>query len=817
MRGAIGLAAAALGILAGAARGSVDVEVPLNANVRGTLDPGETEILRFVATEGTALTVKIAAGGRAAIDSFSVALFDPAGDPVAVAPGFVSDLGRKYSILSFPLASDGTFRLEVAAAGSGEYRLSLKGKPRTAWQTTTNLGVEDLDLVYFSAPAGSRVKITARPVEGSGASPGLEQILGDQDFQQDLVETVRGTVHSAAGGPLDDDLSFSIYVRNAVGAPVGDVDVQTKVKAPRVKPAKLDVRNAVLGRPSGGETLVLRTVGTGGGTVSVGDSGSDLLGAAVAIPPGALDADVRVSVASADEPPLGSPDDQAAGPAVDLQPSGLTFDLPATVTLPFDFTKIPFGSDPGDIRIRIVEDDGTAVEVPPLSVNAGAGTVTVETSGFSICIPIILSGPPNLGYASDGTLRPGGDEYWFMEFSAEMFGNPSGDSRGRNLRAGFGQIAIHAGGTLDFSLVDHGFTWQNQDSTGGGNPIDSYRSEYSQADGGALTWAYDVSGRRIVLSGAPEALPTFRVSRDGRYLAGRHDGSTETYTEALFGVRKNAAPLTVSSLNGTWTAAFLDMDGGQTPSTGAAEPKLGRAYGTFTFDGAGGCRIAFTERETSFNASNGSFSQPTSSMNLTDPTYSIDGDGTILVVVPPPTPEESGTTLRLFAGAGLDVLLGGHDTLFGNEAMGLVLVRQGSGQSRSDLSGFYHGAEFGLDPQSYGGGNPTVNVADFSANDQGASGTFDGSATASVSFDDHRVRRGNPGVEGLTVENSVDSFSVGVAVTSQGRLTLTASEGSIVGAATPDGQFLMAVSNVGAANQDFAMFFMFRAPPDTTP
>lgn len=815
---ALVVAAACLGI-ASAARAEVDVQVPLHAKVKGALGADEIETFRFTAPQGTVLTVKIQAGKNASIVSFSPSLYDPAAALVTLDPIYIVDEGTKYTILAYVLPTSGTWRLDLAADGTGEYKLSLLGKTPKSLVQGTNLGVDDVDGIDFSALPGSTVKIVAKPVEGSAAVPELQSIEGNTDFVQALTETVKGVVHSAAGGPVDDDLDFSVLVHNDAG-PAGDVTVTIKVKSPKVKPAKLDLRPTVLGHSDGGETLVTRLVGADGGGISVSGSGSDLLGASLDIPAGALGGDTWISLGSTEEPPFPTDDQQAAGPAVDLQPSGTTFDVPVTVVLPFDFTKVPVDATPDDILVRIIEENGSFADVAPLSVDPVSGTVTVETSGFSICIPIVPSGPPSLGYLPNGTIKPGGDEYWILELSAEMQGDGGGDSRGRNVRVDYGELSIHAEGTVDVNIIEHGYQWSNTNGTG--NPIDSYLSEYTNSSAFTLDWAYDASGRNILLSGGdPEPKPVFRVSRDGRYLAGRHDAASasETRTEVQFCVRKNEAPLTVASLSGVWTAAYVEVDAGQTSSTGAAEPKPARGTGTFSFDGAGVCRLALSQRDAEYDASTGSFTKSLKSLNI-DATYSVDGDGTVLVVIPPQG-EESGTTLRIFPGAGLDVMFCGHDTLIGESALALVLMRQGSGQSRSDLVGDYHGASFYLDPQSYNPGSPNVSIADFSTGDEGATLVFDGGATADASFDEHDVNR-NPGdddgvPDGIEVKNKAEGLAVGVALTSQGKLTLSGTDGSVAGAATADGQCLVAVTNVSKDDGDFGIFFVFRAPPDKTP
>jgi hypothetical protein len=814
------VAAAFLG-LASESFAEVDAQVPLNAKVKGTLDVDEVETFRFTAPEGTALTVKIAAARSSTITAFTPVLVAPNDTPVVPDPEFIDDDGTKYAILSFVLTDTGEWRLELSAVGSGEYKLSLLGKPQKEWSGTTNLGVSDIDGADFSALPGSKVKVTSMPVEGSGAIPQLTDITGNVDFFQALSEVVRGTKHSASGGPVDDDLDFYVSIFNNEG-PAGDVEYLVKVKPPKVKPLKLDLRASALGHAGGGETLLLRLIGSGGGEIGSTEEGGDLEGALLDIPAGALDADTWISLGSVEEPPIPSEDEQAAGPAVDLQPSGTTFNEPVTVILPFDFTKVPADATPDDIVVRIIEDNGDFTDVVPQSVDPVGGTVTVLTSGFSICIPIVPSGPPSLGYLRDGSVKPGGTEYWVLEFSGEMQSGGGTDSRARNVRVNYGEIAIHADGTFDVNIIVHGYQWQN--ANGAGSNIDAFLSEYTDSFGDTLNWAYDASGRNILLSGVGEDIfPTFRMSRDGRYMAGRHDGHpvSETRAEIQLCVRKNEEPLELDSLVGTWNANFIEIEADLTQGTGAAEPRPARGTGTFQFDGQGGCKVVLSQRAVEYDPSSGNFARPLYSLNVPDATYTVEEDGTLLVVLPPDGEEDGATTLRIFPGAGLDVMFGGHDTLIGDSALGLVLVRQGSGQSRSDLDAEFHGASFFWDPQSYNAPGPNVNVADFSTGDEGVFFAFDGGATADADFDRHETSRNSfddDGLsDGLQVNNEVEEFALSVTVTSQGKVTLAASEGSVVGAVTRDAQCLVAITNTTHVTGDFGIIFTFRAPPDKTP
>jgi len=818
MRGPIAAVVGALAAFAGAsALAGVDAETAPNLKVKSGLAPGEAEQFRFRAEKGGTLTLSAKASPRSDLD-FDLVLYDGDDTPVAIPPESVKDLGKKVSWRKFLFPASDDYRLEVKGSGSGDYALKLKVAPARKFADTLEFTFPILDFP-FAAPEGSIVKAVAKTTRGSIARLEFQAIDGPNGFSQPLTDegTKNDRGHSLVLAPLPEGGDYVFRIAN-LGLS-GTFTVKVSVRAPKTRPVKLDLRGVSLGRPGGGETFVARTVGAQGGTVEVQDPQSDLDRARVDVPAGSVLSSTPISVGSTVVPPLGSIDNQAAGPAVDLRPSGTQFLVPVTVTLPFDFTQVPADATPDDIRVRIVEDDGSATVVVPDSVDAPGGTVSIQTSGFSVCIPIVAAGPPTLGFDSRGQVKPGGDEFWFLQCTAEFF--PDGmaqDSRSRSLGVAFGTASFHSDGTLDFVSLDHRYSWQNGDAPPmSGLPIVDGSSESNSPDSGTINWGYDVSGRRILLSGAPETFPVFRISRDGRYIAARHEDLADPYAESLFGVRKNDAPLTTASLKGAWSGVYAEYSLNFTSSTGAAEPTLLRGVATVTFDGAGGAKVVVTERETEFNASNGSFAQPSGSATINGASYSIDGDGTVLLSIPPFPGEEDGSVIRLFPGQGLDLMLGGNDQVLGNGAFGLLLVRQGSGLSRSALVGAYHGAGFAADPNSYGVQSPTVRIADFDVAADGITAIFNGGNSVALSFDAHKVNR-NPGeAGGLRVVNEVESFSLGVNLASNGKLALTSPGGGGVGAASPDGTLLALTSDVGSANGDYGLILLFPAPPDKTP
>ncbi len=802
---AIAAALALSAVLAAPARAEVDVEVPATFKAKGTL-AGDADTYRFRGFTGSVLTLKAAAAKGADL-GLSAELRDPLGFVVDPGSAAVST-GAKIQWKQVVLPRSGEYVLTLGAVGTGDYALAVGTKLRTAWSAVLDLSVEDTDSFDLAAPAGSLLAFRAAPSSGSACNPVIQSLTAGED-DIPVVETVKGTVHTATAGPLPvgGDMYASIFNDSANA---GTAEVSVKVKPPKARPGKFDLRGIALGRPTGGETLVGRMLGGSGGTVQAEDEAGDLFGASVTFPSGALAGPTLVTLASTPTPTIGDPDDQAAGPAVDFGPSGVVFGAPAVITLPVDPALIPADADITDVRILIVEDDGAARIEFPTGFNAGS--VTVETTGFSVCCPIVESGPPALG------LNPGGDEFWILQFEAGL-NDGIADSRGRQISAHVDEVSFFGDGTFQLSQEKWEFSWQNQDSPPmSGNPISPGLARSTAGGGATLSWAYDASGRYILLSGAPEALPTFRMSRDGRYLAGRHDAFDAPRAEVQFGVRKNTAPITAASVQGTWTCVFLEMDAGTTPSTGAAEPKPTRGTGTFVFDGTGGCSISVSQKQAEFNASNNTFAQPTESFSVPNATYAVDLNGTVVISIPPIDGDDEGAVLRAYPGAGLQVMLCAHDSFANDAAMGMVLVRQGTGLSKASLGGEFHGAEFGTEPQSYTTSPPSnVNVADFECRDQGVAAAFDGGATASFSFDTHTVRRDADIPSGVFRGNAVETVTAGLTVSSQGKFTFGNSGGKATGAVSADGQFFVAVSDLANAGGHYSMVFAFRAPPDKSP
>jgi hypothetical protein len=455
----VGVAVVTAVLAAGAASASIDAEVPPALKAKSSIAPsGETETFRFAAARRSLLSLQLAsARGGNVVLGFN--LRDSTNDTVDVSAAVVQS-GPKTILKDFELPESGDYRLEVSGEGTGDYTLtiSLKGpRPLDGAFSMNNLAQQEFD---FAAPANASVSIVAKTAPGSPAQPRLVSLDGDLD-SIDLTEQGKRTATSHAvtipdvgpGGEL------TLLLENL--GPAGDIGVTIKVKPKKLKAQKRDFRGTVLGHPGGGESYLSRIVGSQGGTVGIDDSESAIDGAQVVLPGGALPGDTEIGVSTAPEPPLGSADDQAAGPAVDLQPSGILFDVPVAVTLPFDPALLPVGADGSDLRVLIVEDNGSSREVEPDSVDAESGLLTVSTSGFSVCIPIVERGTPRVG------VDAGGDEFWLLGLNGRLAPGESGDSRSRWVGCEAGVVSFFGDLTYQFASTEKVLSWSNFDDVDG--------------------------------------------------------------------------------------------------------------------------------------------------------------------------------------------------------------------------------------------------------------------------------------------------------------------------------------------------------------
>ena len=83
-----------------------------------------------------------------------------------------------------------------------------------------------------------------------------------------------------------------------------------------------------------------------------------------------------------------------ASPIYDLSPSGTVFNIPVTVTLKYDATKIPSGMNESDIKIFLRESaDSSWKLIEITSIDTNTDTVTCKISSFSEITAGFVSGP----------------------------------------------------------------------------------------------------------------------------------------------------------------------------------------------------------------------------------------------------------------------------------------------------------------------------------------------------------------------------------------------------------------------------------------
>src|SRR6185503_9777993 len=113
------------------------------------------------ATNGTLLTFA-AAAGRGANLAFTARLFDPADVELVIPPDRLKLTAKRLAVTKLPLTTTGAYRLVISATGTGEYSLTLSGKPQAKFGGTFAIVAAGASVFPFSAPAGSRLTLSAK-------------------------------------------------------------------------------------------------------------------------------------------------------------------------------------------------------------------------------------------------------------------------------------------------------------------------------------------------------------------------------------------------------------------------------------------------------------------------------------------------------------------------------------------------------------------------------------------------------------------------------------------------------------------------------
>jgi len=120
-------------------------------------------------------------------------------------------------------------------------------------------------------------------------------------------------------------------------------------------------------------------VGSTGGTVEFIDESSPINGTSIFIPEGALNRNVSIQISQAGNSDIlypGNPD----GIIVNFEPSGLEFDKPVTIGLPYNLS----GFDVSDLRVFYLDEDMQLIsELPVDSIDQNKKIIYATTKHFS--------------------------------------------------------------------------------------------------------------------------------------------------------------------------------------------------------------------------------------------------------------------------------------------------------------------------------------------------------------------------------------------------------------------------------------------------
>lgn len=272
-------------------------------------------------------------------------------------------------------------------------------------------------------------------------------------------------------------------------------------------------------------------IGAAGGTVS-GPSGAQ-----VAVPAGALAQDTAIAVAQSDQGAPARPTALAAvGEVFAFTPHGTTFAVPATVTVPFDATRLAAGATP-----VLYKTDGTGAwqAVPGAAFSAGRATAAVDSfSWFVVAVqPPLITVPP----ASVSVVEPATASFSVTALGAPPFSYrwERSDDDGASWRAIAGATARSYTTPATSVAADDG---------------GRYRVIVSNLDGDTVSTAATLTVTAVVIA------PTITQQPQDRSVAA---GATATFSCAASGTsvayqwqRSNSGSTSWSNIGGATNASY---------------------------------------------------------------------------------------------------------------------------------------------------------------------------------------------------------------------------------------------------------------------
>jgi hypothetical protein len=263
----------------------------------------------------------------------------------------------------------GAFSVEVTLNPNQENVLSV-----TVTDRAGNVSeVAEVTVVHDDLPPV--VEITA-PVNGSLVYADLVDAIGSVSDASGFSVTVNGMP------ALVDGSSFSLEGL-AVSFGMNLIEAVATDEAGNVGSNLVAVYFPEEGKfpPSG-----FGVVGPEGGTVTADRPGDPFAGASVEVPPGALDYDTVITIRAGGGAPQ-IHDFMPVGPIFELYPSGLEFNSPVTLTLPYVESSVPSWSSEDEIKVFFVESvNDPWIDLEESNVILGQDKVVAEVLSFSYVV-----------------------------------------------------------------------------------------------------------------------------------------------------------------------------------------------------------------------------------------------------------------------------------------------------------------------------------------------------------------------------------------------------------------------------------------------
>jgi hypothetical protein len=376
-----------LAAAAAASGDSVDVQLRGKDKVAGSIRPVfATESFLCELTAGTKLAASVKSKTK---NGPAVALALTLDDaPVEEAVFTPKGTG---GVLKFTALDSGSYRVVVSGDGvkDGDYEIVVTWKPQTKWAVQGGpTAPEDVDFFEFSAPAGALATVE---VVKAGGSKFAGNLIDVEDLDGNPIIDFSDEPRSRGVVLIPETGDYSVSFTN-VGSEDGEWIGKVKLRLPKVKLGKFDLRDSALGGAfSDDNTIFGRVLGPDGGVIEFDSgAGEPLDGTTIEIPADTLGGPTIITIAATAQFNAGD-GVHPAGPAIELGPPGTTFTTTddqtkqAHVTIPFDPAYFP-GGDTTNLVIYVKNADGSTTTIPgPYSFSGN--TVSFFTSHFSAYQP----------------------------------------------------------------------------------------------------------------------------------------------------------------------------------------------------------------------------------------------------------------------------------------------------------------------------------------------------------------------------------------------------------------------------------------------